>query len=101
MPSQRVNESSWDSGIGIALLYLTKSQDQGVQLVPPPTAQINWEPAHLKLLYRSDQSEFLWKTSEPDIGTSKLFSEHAIRRYQESERRFSVSPLTKNFNTAG
>ena len=102
MPLQDTNESIVDSGIGITLLYLSKSQDQGIQLVPSPVVQIHWDPAQLKLLDRSDQFDFLWKTSEPDFETtSKSFSEYAVHQYQVAEQKFSASPKMENFNTRG
>lgn len=84
-------ESSLDSCNGIALLYLEKSRTQGVDFTFPVSAQIGWEPAHLKLLYHVEQNEFLWKTSEPEIEDSRPYEEYAIRQYREAREKDFIS----------
>lgn len=102
MPTQTEQKRQGDSGNGIALLYLEKSERQGVAFLPSPAAEISWEPAQLKLLYQTDQNELLWKTSEPEIGQSKSFSDYAVLQYREAEKLFSAEERRETeFNTIG
>lgn len=95
------NELSGDSGDEIALFYLERSQEEGVALLPPVSAQINWEPAHLKLLFHTEENEFLWKISEPEIENFPSFVACMILQYQEAEKNSSADHPKEMLNSIG